>query len=106
MVWLLVALILGSVGFAASTIMKYKAFLDEVQPRLNRARTAADRLEKGAEVETTRKHQDEEQREELKKRISGHKTHVAEVKKKIMDAEKEQEELEMKLAKQDFKKAR
>lgn len=106
MVWVLVALILGSVGFAASTIMKYKTYLDEVQPKLNRARKAAERLEKEVEVETANKHKDEEQLAALNKRISEHKTRVAEVKKKISDAESEQEDLEMALAKQDFKSAR
>ena len=106
MVWVLVALILGSIGFAAHTIMHYKAYLDEVQPKLNNAQKAAERLEKEVEAETARKHQDEEQREAVKKRISEHKTRVAEANRNISEAEKEQEALEMKLAKQDFKKAR
>lgn len=106
MVWFMVALILGSVTFAASTIMRYKGFLDEVQPRLNRARTAADKLEKGIEVETKRKHEDEEKRAAVQKRITDQKTRVAEVRREIVEAEKEQEELEMQMYKKEFKKAR
>lgn len=104
MVWLMVALILGSLGFTASTFMRYKAYLDEVQPKLNHARKAAERLEKGVEVETRRKHEDEEKREAVKKQISEKKSKIAEVKRKIVEAEKVQEELEMAKYKQDFKK--
>ena len=106
MLWLMVILILGSIGFGASTFMRYKAHLDEVQPKLKRARESANKLEKGIEVETNRKLADETERVELKKRISELKSKGAELGRGIGEAEKEQEELEMAMYKKEFKKAR
>ena len=106
MLWPLVALILGSLGFAASTVMRYKAELEKLQPKVTRAQKAAEKLEKGVEVETTRKHEDEEKRAALQKRVTNHKTRVAEVRRSIVEAEKRQEELEMAMYKKDFKKGR
>ena len=106
MVWLLVALILGSIGFAVSTIMKYKTTLDELQPRLNRARKSAERLEKAVEAETTLKHKEEEERDGLARQANEHKAKIAEIHRKISEAEKEQEELEMAMYKKEFRKGR
>jgi len=69
-------------------------------------RSAADKLKKGVEVETSRKHDDEDKRSALLKRITDHKTRVAEVRRSIIEAEKEQEELEMAMYKKEFKKTR
>ncbi len=104
--WFLVILILGSIAFGVSTIMRYKEHLDEMQPRLKRAQDSAGKLEKGIEVETARKHADEEEREQIKKRIIDLKTKGSEVRRGIGEAEKRQEELEMAKYKKDFKKAR
>lgn len=106
MLWLLVALILGSLGFGASVIMKYKTHLDDVQPRLKRSREAAEKLEKGVEVETAKKHADEEERAALQKKITEKKSRVAEVRRSIGEAQKVQEELEMTMYKKEFKKAK
>ena len=51
MLWLMVFLILGSIGFGASTIMQYKTHLDGIQPKIKRSKEAAEKLEKGVEVE-------------------------------------------------------
>ena len=45
----LVGLIRGSLGFEILTIMKYKIYLNEVQPKLVRARSNAEELDRGVE---------------------------------------------------------
>jgi hypothetical protein len=49
MVRVLVGLIRGSLGFEILTIMKYKIYLNEVQPKLVRARSNAEELDRGVE---------------------------------------------------------
>ncbi len=49
MVRFLVGLIRGSLGFEILTIMKYKIYLNEVQPKLVRARSNAEELDRGVE---------------------------------------------------------
>ena len=49
MVRVLVGLIRGSLGFKILTIMKYKIYLNEVQPKLVRARSNAEELDRGVE---------------------------------------------------------
>ena len=49
MVRFLVGQIRGSLGFEILTIMKYKIYLNEVQPKLVRARSNAEELDRGVE---------------------------------------------------------
>tara|TARA_B100000686_G_C16620529_1_gene878954 strand:- start:338 stop:544 length:207 start_codon:yes stop_codon:yes gene_type:complete len=49
MVRVLVGLIRGSLGFEILTIMKYKIYLNEVQPKLVGARSNAEELDRGVE---------------------------------------------------------
>ena len=49
MVRVLVGLIRGSLGFEILTFMKYKIYLNEVQPKLVRARSNAEELDRGVE---------------------------------------------------------
>ena len=49
MVRVLVGLIRGSLGFEILTIMKYKIYLNEVQPKLVRVRSNAEELDRGVE---------------------------------------------------------
>ena len=49
MVRFLGGLIRGSLGFEILTIMKYKIYLNEVQPKLVRARSNAEELDRGVE---------------------------------------------------------
>jgi chromosome segregation ATPase len=101
MLWLL-----GSLGFGAQTVMRYKEYLDDIQPRLKRAREAAEKLEKGIEVETTRKHADEEERAGVQKKMTELKSRTAEIRRSIGEGVKAQEELEMAMYKREFKKAK
>jgi chromosome segregation ATPase len=106
MLWLMVFLILGSIGFGASTIMQYKTHLDAIQPKIKRAKEAAEKLEKGVEVETKRKHADEKERAAVQKKIMELKSRGAEIRRSIGESTKVQEELEMAMYKKEFKKAK
>lgn len=106
MLWLMVFLILGSIGFGASTIMHYKTYLDAIQPKIKRAKEAAEKLEKGVEVETARKHADEEERAAVQKKITELKSRVSEIRRTLAESTKVQEELEMAAYKKEFKKAK
>ena len=106
MVWFMVALILGSFGFAAATVIHYKAVLDQFQPRIRTEEANVEKLEKAVERETSLRKQDAEKREALKLVVVEQKNKFNELKRNIGLAEQQQESLEMDLQKSEFKKAK
>ena len=104
MLWFLVALILGSLGFAASTGMNYKEILDALQPKLRDLQERVEKLKVAIKNETVSVREDEEKRATLHALIDEKKLAVSDMKRQVQAAEKEQESLEMDLQMNEFKK--
>lgn len=104
MVWFLVALILGSHGFACATIMKYKESLDDLQPRLRDLQGRGEKLDVLFKKESGFLSQDEEKRTTIRALIDQKKIALTDLKRLVQEAEKAQESLEMDLQMNEFKK--
>ena len=106
MVWVMVALMLGGFVYAVAVIAEYRAFLGEMQPRIERARGRAEDFDEKAEKEAAIRDQIRARLEPEKKMVEELKAGNNETKRKLQEAKQHEEELEMQMYKQQFKQSK
>ena len=99
-------MMLGGFVYAIAVIAEYRAFLGEIQPRIERARGRAEDFEKKAEKEVAFRDQIRARLEPEKKMVEDLKAGNREMKRKLQEAKQQEEELEMQMYKQEFKQSR
>ena len=106
MVWVMVAVILGSLIYLVAVIGGYVSFLGEIQPRNKEARELAQKLEEAAKKERTLYRVVQGQIEDEKTGISNLKLDMVSLDKELLEAKQQTEGLEMGKYKEQFRRSR
>ncbi|MDP6779348.1 MAG: hypothetical protein QGI83_21520 [Candidatus Latescibacteria bacterium] len=106
MVWVMVAVILGSLIYLVAVIGGYVSFLGEAKPRNKQARERAQKLEEAANKERTLYKVVQGQIEDEKTGISNLKLDMVSAEKELQEAKQTQEEIEMGKYKEQFRRNR
>ena len=101
-VWLMVALILGSIVFSVKTMGEYRVIVQDLQPRIEILISRADKFEEQALDETDRRDQAKERVRELREICADVKRNTRAVETNLKRAKQEEEQLELEAQKLDF----
>ena len=105
-VWILVALILGSIVYSVKTMGEYRVIVQDLQPQIEGLLVKADKFEELAIEETERRNQVRERVRELKELCSGVQRETRLLEAKLKKAQEEEEQLELQAYKLDFENKR
>ena len=106
MVWVMVAVILGSLVYLVAVIGGYVSFLGEAQPKNKQSKERAQKLEEAANKERTLYKVVQGQIEDEKTGISDVKLEITSVEKELQEAKQRMEALEMGKYKEQFRRSR
>ena len=105
-VWILVALILGSIVYSIKTMGEYRVIVLDLQPRVEALIAKADRFEEQAHEETDRSTQAKERVRELKEFCATVQRETRLIEAEIRKAQQAEEQLGLQAQKLDFEKRR
>ncbi len=106
MVWVLVAVILGSIVYCVRTLGEYRVFVAEIEPKIDGLIAKADKFEEGAIEETERRNQTRQRVRDLRELVSEVQREVRLVEARIVKVREEFEQLELHAHKLDFEAKR
>ena len=101
-VWLMVALILGSIVYSVKTMGEYRVIVQDLQPRIETLISRADKYEEQAQEETDRRDQAKERVREMRELCADVKRNTRVVETNLLNAKQEEEQLELETQKLDF----
>ena len=101
-VWVLVALILGSIVFSVKTLGEYRVIVQDLQPRIETLIAKADKFEEQALEETERRNAVRERVRELKDLNANVQRETRLLEAQLHKAREEEEQLELQAHKLDF----
>ena len=106
MTWALVVVMLASVAYVVRIVGKYKTFLEQVEPRIERLEQEAEEFEKEIGVEEALRRENQEQLRGIEELMSDLNRGITTTKAQLVQVQRRGEELETEKYRQEFKRNR